>query len=171
MYNAGRGESLKHGRPSFSFFWQRPHPLLWVGSLAACKKEKNSYIHNCRHYGVISYSTDINYKYGLGSQVGDPRFNVGLRSLSIEPLTIKLHTRDFVCLLEGNYVLCTAESWAGLYRCEIEVLKNFNKGSSKTPVYGKIAGEKINEIFRVRNFRETPVRKRCSDTDVGTFIH
>jgi hypothetical protein len=65
---------------------------------------------------------------------------------------------------------CTAESWAGLYWCEIKVLKNLNKGSCKKPVYGKNSGEKISEIFRVRNFREIniPVRRRLNDTDGGT---
>jgi len=47
------------------------------------------------------------------------------------------------------------------------VLKNFNKGSCKTPVYGKNPVEKISEIFMVRNFREIiiPVRQRRNDTD------
>jgi len=83
-------------------------------------------------------------------------------------LDIKLRTRGFVSLLNGNYVLRIAEIWADLYRCE-NVSKNFNKGSRKTPVYGKNPGEKISEIFTVRNFREIiiPVKQRRNDTDGG----
>ena len=49
------------------------------------------------------------------------------------------------------------------------MLKNFNKGSFKTPVYGKNPIEQISEIFRVGNFKEinNPVRKRRNDTDGG----
>ena len=74
---------MRWGRKVYSmavqtFCGNGPHPLLWFGSRVARKKENNSYIPNCRHYGVNSYTTDINYKYGRGPQVEDPWFSVGL---------------------------------------------------------------------------------------------
>lgn len=61
---------------------------------------------------------------------------------------------EIVCSLEGNCVLCTAESWAGWCICDIKMLKNFNKDSCKRPAYGKNPGEKISEIFTVRKLEK-----------------